>query len=59
MEIFIAFVIGIIAGIFLTKLCTKQDGRLVIGNDEYFVAIQSKPEEIAKRSAITLKVVKR
>ena len=59
MEIFISFVIGIIAGIFLTKLCTKQDGRFVIGNDEYFVAIQSKPEELAKRGTITLRVVKR
>ena len=59
MEIFIAFVVGIIGGIFLTKLCTKLDGRLVIGNDEYFVAIQSKPEEIAKKGTITLRVVKK
>ena len=58
MESFIIFIIGLILGVVLTKLCTKKDGRIVLGGDKYFVGIKTAPEEIAKKKTITLKVVK-
>jgi hypothetical protein len=35
----------------------KQDGRLVIDGNDYFVVITTKPEELTKRKQIILKVV--
>lgn len=59
MEIFIIFVVGFLIGIVFSKLCVKKDGRLVVGDDDYFVAITAKPEDLSKRRTITLKVIKK
>lgn len=34
----------------------KSDGRLVIDDDSYFVAITSKPEDLSKKKRIILRV---
>ena len=59
MEIFIAFVIGVVMGILLSLIAKKKDGRLVIDKDEYFVAISTTPSELAKRKWINLRVYKK
>lgn len=57
MEIFIAAVLGFILGIIFTRLATKKDGRLVISNGDFFVAITTKPEDLEKRKQIHLNVI--
>ena len=57
MEIFIAAVLGFILGIIFTRIATKKDGRLVISNGDFFVAITTKPEDLEKRKQIHLKVI--
>ena len=50
----ICFVIGFIMG----RINVKPSGRFIINEeaDEFFVAITDKPEDIAKKKSITLKV---
>lgn len=57
MEIFIAFIIGVVMGIILSTLIKKRDGRLVIDDGDYFVAISTPPSELEKKGSINLKVV--
>ena len=57
MEIFIAAVLGFILGIIFTRIATKKDGRLVISNGDFFVAITTKPEDLEKRKQIHLNVI--
>lgn len=59
MTSYIVFIVGFILGIVFTRLCTKKDGRIVIGKDDYFVGISTKPEEIVKHKTITLRVIKK
>ena len=58
MESFIIFAVGFILGIVFVRLCSKKDGRIVLGDDKYFVGITTSPEEMSKRKTITLKVIK-
>ena len=57
MEIFLTAVLAFILGIIFSKLSIKRDGRLIIDNDDYFVAITTKPEDLAKKNYIHLKVI--
>ena len=57
MEIFIAAVLGFILGIIFTRIATKKDGRLVISDGDFFVAITTKPEDLEKRKQIHLNVI--
>lgn len=57
MEIFIALSLGFILGIIFTRLATKKDGRLVISDGDFFVAITTKPEDLEKRKQIHLNVI--
>ena len=59
MEIFLAFAIGVVMGILLCTIAKKKDGRLVIDDNDYFVAIATKPEDLTKRRWINLKVIVR
>lgn len=58
MESFIIFVVGFILGIVFVRLCGKRDGRIVLGDDKFFVGITTSPEDMTKRKTITLKVIK-
>jgi hypothetical protein len=57
MQSFIIFVVSFLLGICFTRLCTKYDGRLVIDEDEYFVAITTKTEDLSQKNRITLRVI--
>ena len=57
MEIFLAFVVGIAMGIIFASIAKKKDGRLIIDGDDYFVAISTKPSDLAKRKWINLRVM--
>ena len=57
MQSFIIFVVSFLLGICFKSLCTKFDGRLVVDEDEYFVAITTKTEDLSKRKRITLRVI--
>lgn len=57
--IYIIFAIGFFVLGYLSRgIGKKTSGRLVINEeaDEFFVAITDKPEDIAKKKSITLKV---
>jgi hypothetical protein len=62
MDIFV-LVVGIVcfcAGLIpslLIKCRNKYDGRMIVGPDDYFVAITTQPEELKKKSKIILKVI--
>ena len=57
MEAFAIAALSFILGIIFSRLATKKDGRLIIDNGDYFVAITTKPEDLEKRSQIHLKVI--
>ena len=57
MEIFIAAALGFILGIIFSRLAIKKDGRLVISDGDFFVAITTKPEDLEKRKQIHLNVI--
>ena len=59
MELGLAFALGFLFGMIFVRLCKKRDGRLVIDNDNYYVAIATKPEELTKRNWINLRVIVR
>ena len=59
MEIFLAFIIGVVMGIVLSFIAKKKDGRMIIDGDDYFVAISTPPSDLAKRKWINLKVIVR
>lgn len=57
--IYIIFAVGFFVLGYLSRgIGKKTSGRLVINEeaDEFFVAITDKPEDIAKKKSITLKV---
>lgn len=52
-------VLSFCLGILVTNIYyihKKPDGRLVIDDDSYFVAITSKPEDLSKKKKLILKV---
>lgn len=62
MDIFLvvvlSFILGFVLGFIIAKLSIKRDGRLIINkNEDYFVAITTKPEDLEKRKYIHLKVI--
>lgn len=54
----LAMVLSFIIGFLTASLFGKSDGRLIVDevNDEYFVALTAKPEELKKKRRIKLKV---
>lgn len=60
MEIFLvtalSFILGFVLGFIFAKLSMKRDGRLIISNGDYFVAITTKPEDLEKKKVIHLNV---
>lgn len=57
MEIFLVAALSFILGIIFSYLATKKDGRLIIDDGDFFVAITTRPEELKKRKQIHLKVI--
>ncbi len=57
----LAMVLSFLLGLLLAILFKKTDGRLIVDevNDEYFVALTTKPEELKKKRWIKLKVISR
>ena len=55
----LAMVLSFLLGLLLAILFKKTDGRLIVDeiNDEYFVALTAKPEELKKKRWIKLKVI--
>lgn len=56
-EIVLTAVLAFILGIIFSKLSIKRDGRLIIDDGDYFVAITTKPEDLEKKDYIHLKVM--
>lgn len=50
---FLSFILGFI----FAKLSIKRDGRLVIDDGDYFVAITTEPSKLEKKNYIHLKVM--
>lgn len=55
----LAMVLSFLLGLLLAILFKRTDGRLIVDevNDEYFVALTAKPEELKKKRWIKLKVI--
>ncbi len=56
--IVLAMVLSFLIGLLAASLFGKPDGRLIVDevNDEYFVALTAKPEELKKKRRIKLRV---
>ena len=56
MERFIAFLLGVLYASIMYKLHKRQDGRLVINDGDYYIAITTSPKDLEKRKWIHIKV---
>ena len=60
LEAFFLVFIGFVTGLLVCKIFSpnrKMDGRLVVGDDDYFVGITTPPDELKKKEKIILKVI--
>ena len=57
--IMLAMVLSFLLGLLWASHFGKSDGRLIVDeiNDEYFVALTARPEELKKKKKIKLKVI--
>lgn len=55
----LAMVLSFLLGLLWASRFGKPDGRLIMDeiNDEYFVALTAKPEELKKKKRIKLRVI--
>ena len=56
--IVLAMVLSFLIGLLMASHLGKPDGRLIVDevNDEYFVALTAKPEELKRKKQIKLRV---
>ena len=53
----IFFCLGVVTTLILSS-GKKYDGRLIVGRNEYYVAITASPEELEQKENIVLKIFK-